>query len=246
MRYEELAKMYRMEDAYWWFVGRRRLVRALVKRHGPPSPTVLDVGCGTGGTMDGLRDLGEIWGADVSESALDFCRERGHPSLNRCRAEALAFADASFDVAVCCDILEHLEDDDLGFAEVLRVLRPGGVAIVTVPAYKWLWSEHDEALSHKRRYEKRELRDKLKVHGVEVLKLSYAVSFVFPLVLAVRLLSRLRVRKLGKPHTQLMSLPRWLNSFFLWLQEIETWVISHAGLPFGSSLVAVVRKPGRT
>lgn len=242
MRFEELEKMYRMEDRYWWFVSRRRMIRALIARWGPPSPRVVDVGCGTGGGMDSLADIATVAGVDLSDDALQFCRLRGHSFLNRCRAEAIAFADDSFDVAVCCDVIEHLEDDQAGLAEVLRILRPGGIAVITVPAYKWLWSEHDEALSHRRRYERRELHDKLKVHGVEVVKLTFAVSFVLPIVLGTRLLGRLRIRKLGKPHTQTMALPGWLNRLFLWLGDIENWVLTWGGFPCGASLVAVVRK----
>ncbi len=245
MRYEELAHMYELEDAYWWFVSRRRLVRALIEQFGPPNPRILDVGCGTGGTLDALADLGTVCGADRSADAIAFCRRRGHTTLSRCRAEALAFANDSFDVAVCCDVFEHLVDDLGAMGEVLRVLKPGGVAIITVPAYQWLWSEHDEALSHERRYSRRQLADRLKVEGAEVVKITYAVSLVFPLVLMTRLLSRLRLRRLGVPHTQLMQLPRWANRFLLWLQDLESAVISRAGFPFGTSVVAVARKPMR-
>lgn len=244
MRYEELEKMYRLEDRYWWFVGRRRLVRALLRRYAPAAARVLDVGCGTGGTMDALAGCGEVFGADISNAALALCRERGHALLIQSRAEGLACRDACFDATTCCDILEHLEDDAAGFAEIARVLGPGGSAIITVPAYQWLWSEHDEALSHKRRYGKRELRGRIEAAGLRIRKLTYAVSLVFPMVLLIRLAGRLRVRKLGAPHTQLMSLPGWLNALLTLLGDIEVWVISRFGFPFGASLVAVVERPG--
>ena len=227
-------------------MSRRRLVHALIRRYGPPSPRILDVGCGTGGTLDALADLGEVTGLDLSDSALGFCRRRGHTRLVRSRAEAVGMAGDSFDVAVCCDVIEHLDNDQEGLAEVFRLVKPGGIAVITVPAYKWLWSAHDEALSHKRRYEKRELAAALKVHGVQVEKLTFAVSLVLPVVLVFRLLSRLRVRDLGRPHTQTMAVPGWLSSLLLAVSAVDTRVVTRAGFPWGVSLVAVARKPVAT
>lgn len=235
--------MYRLEDAYWWYVGRRRLVKALVQRHAESRLRILDVGCGTGGTLEALADLGSVVGADISAEALSFCRQRGHMALAKCRIEALPFAQGAFDVVVCCDILEHVADDEAGLREVLRVLRPGGMVVITVPAYRWLWSEHDEALSHLRRYERGMLRRKLAAVGARLVRLSYAVSFVFPVVLVYRLLSRLRLRPLGPPHTQLMRVPGWVNALLTWLLDVENRLLMRLSLPFGTSLVAVATKP---
>jgi len=246
MRLEELEKMHRLEDQYWWFVGRRRLLRNLIQRYAPDAHVILDVGCGTGGTLSVLEDLGTVVGADLSEDALGFCRQRGLRCLVCSCAEDLAFADGTFDAAVCADVFEHLEDDEKGFSEVLRILRPGGIVVVTVPAYPWLWSEHDEALSHKRRYMAGELRERLSRAGAEVLRISHDVSFVFPVVLAVRLLNRLRIRRLGKPHTQLMSLPVWANRLLTGLQALEAWIVTRVSLPVGTSIVAVARKRAST
>lgn len=235
--------MYRLEDTYWWFVSRRRLVRALVKRFAPPRPRILDLGCGTGGTLDALAGLGDLTGADISAEALAFCRRRGHTALQECSAEALPFGEEQFDVVICCDVFEHLEHDELGAAEVLRVLRPGGVLIASVPAYQWLWSDHDVALSHHRRYSRRGLRALLVNAGAQVVKLTCAVSFVFPLVMAVRLLGHLRPRANGNPDTKLVPPPGPVNRLLIALHDLEAAIIVHAGLPWGSSLIAVARKP---
>ncbi len=243
MRSEELQKMYDLEDRYWWFVTRRHLVRDLVARFSAPDPRILDIGCGTGGTLDHLSGLGALTGTDVSDDALRLCRTRGHESLVRCAAENLGFADGTVDLAVLCDMLEHLDDDALGLSEVLRVLKPGGVAIITVPAHQWLWSEHDIALSHRRRYSRKELADRLEATGFQKVKLTYAVTFVFPIVCAFRLLRRLHLQGVGKPHTQLMSLPGWLNRALIWLHHLENWIVIRAGFPFGTTLLAIVRKP---
>jgi len=243
MRYDELEKMYRLEDVYWWFVGRRRLVRELVRKYGVDRPRMLDVGCGTGGTLDAVASLGHVSGADAAQEALEFCRRRGHASLVRCLAQDLAFAQGGFDVVLGCDLLEHVDDDAAAAGELARVLRPAGVVVLTVPAYQWLWSEHDEALSHRRRYSRRQLRELLEAAGLQPLKLTSAVSFVFPGVLLVRLLRRLRLKGTGLPHTLLMSVPPWANRLLVWLHDVETWIVCRWGFPFGTSIVAVAQKP---
>lgn len=243
MRKSELDKMYQLEDTYWWFIGRRRLVKALVQRFGPPDPQIVDVGCGTGGTLDALHDSGVLTGADVSADALQLCRDRGHQRLTQCVAEALPFHDGAFDVAICCDVFEHLKDDSEGFAEVVRVLKPGGIMVISVPALQWLWSEHDVALSHFRRYEKHQIRDLMKVHGLEISKLTYGVGLLFPAVVASRLMGRLVPHRPRAPHTQVSRLPCMLNQPLLWIQDLETFLIPRWGLPIGASLIAVGRKP---
>ncbi|NSW56318.1 MAG: class I SAM-dependent methyltransferase [Armatimonadetes bacterium] len=243
MRYEELLRMYEAEDHYWWFVGRRRLIRALVDRYAPGARRILDVGCGTGGTLDALAGLGDLAGADLSEDALGFCRSRGHKDLARCLAEALPFRDGAADVVLGCDLLEHMENDAAGLAEMVRVARPGGVIIITVPAYQWLWSEHDEAISHLRRYSASDIRRIVEANGAHLVKLTYAVSLVFPIVVVFRILSRLRLRPMGKPHTQLMSLPPWANRILIWLHDLETWWVTRAGFPCGTTVVVVLRAP---
>lgn len=242
MRYEELERMYRLEDDYWWFVGRRRLVHSLVQRYGPPDPMILDAGCGTGGTMDYLRPLGSVYGADLSLDALQFCRSRGHQALLQCRAESIAARGDSFDVVVASDLLEHLPDDAAGVQEAFRVTKPGGIVVITVPAYQWLWSEHDEALSHLRRYSKRELRGLLEQAGADVVKLTYAVCLVFPAIVGVRVLQR-RKHKSSAPHTQLMPVPDWANRLLVSIHDLEAWWLTRAGFPWGATLVAVARKP---
>ncbi|MBP8950895.1 MAG: class I SAM-dependent methyltransferase [Armatimonadetes bacterium] len=243
MRYEELLRMYESEDHYWWFVGRRRLIRALVEKYAPDARRILDVGCGTGGTLDALVGLGDLTGVDLSEDALGFCRSRGHRNLARGLAEALPFRDGSADVVLGCDLLEHMENDAVGLAELLRVARPGGTIIITVPAYRWLWSEHDEAISHLRRYSASDIRGMVEAIDARLVKLTYAVSLVFPIVVAFRVLSRLRLRPMGKPHTQLMSLPPWANRILIWLHDLETWWVTRAGFPCGTTVLAVLRAP---
>src|SRR4051794_37695370 len=142
----EYERMFDNEDHYWWFVSRRELVVETVRRLPMPrAPRLVDVGCGTGATAEALHRFGIVTGVDMSPMALECCRRRGLERLMQGVAEALPLADDSADVLVATDILEHLDDDLAALREFHRVLRPGGHAVITVPAYRMLWSEHDEA-----------------------------------------------------------------------------------------------------
>ncbi len=183
-----LKQMYELEDTYWWFVARRRLVRSLIGKYAGTSPLkILDAGAGTGALMCSLADLGEVWGCDISPDALAFCQQRGLEDLVECSVERLDFPDNAFDVLTGCDVIEHVEDDNQALREFHRVLRPGGIAVLTVPALQWLWSPHDEVLGHLRRYHRKPLRRKLQAAGFEELKLTYVTSFLLPLMVVHRM-----------------------------------------------------------
>lgn len=247
MHPREFDELYTLEDTYWWFVGRRQLVRDLIRRYAPDTQCggplrMLDVGCGTGGTMKVLAELGESHGCDPAWPALRYCRTRSLSSLACGRVEQLCYGDESVQVVVSCDVLEHIGDDVAAMREMLRVLTPGGVLVATVPAHPYLWSEHDEALAHLRRYTRNEIVSKLQEAGYRVEKLSAAVSFVFPLILMFRWLQRLRPKRPDEPKTDLRILPEPLNRALIGLLSIETWLMRSMNLPIGTSFAVVARK----
>ncbi|MEA3402260.1 MAG: methyltransferase domain-containing protein [Armatimonadota bacterium] len=244
MRREELHQMYELEDQYWWFIGRRRIVHRLIEFYGPQRDDlrILDAGCGTGGTLVALRDLGEAWGCDISQQAVTLARTRGLSDLRLCDVVKLTFEDESFDVVVSCDVLEHVEQDALAMREMARVLKPGGLLVVTVPAHMFLWSEHDEALAHLRRYEPAAFRGLVEGAGLRVQKMTQAVALALPAVLLYRAWRRLSGRE-GRPKTSLVRLPRPLNRVLVWMLDIENAVIPYLSLPLGTSLVAAAVKP---
>jgi SAM-dependent methyltransferase len=238
---EEYARLYEHEDRYWWFVGRRRLALRLLGRFSQvETPKILDVGCGTGAVLDQLRTLGIAVGLDRFQLALDFCAKRGIEDLALGDGEALPFQTDVFDAAIALDIFEHVEGDFAAVSETFRSLKPGGLLVLSVPAYRWLWGPHDIALMHKRRYTLRQMKSMLERAGFDVEKCSYSVFFLFPLVVLVRLLDKLRRRP---AQVSLPNVPNWLNSFLLWVQDLEASIILHLSLPWGSSVVAVARKP---
>ena len=262
MKPAELQKMYQLEDTYWWFVARRDLVRRLLARYLPAGAArrtlasaeaqtasgrrrIADIGCGTGATLSLLQPFGRAVGMDIAEEAVGFCRERGHQELVQGTAVDLPFADASFDAIAALDILEHLDDDAQAVREIARVLRPGGLLVFTAPAYMFLWSEHDEALNHRRRYVAPQIRALLESAGLEVLKVSYCITLLLAPIYAFRLVGRLLGHeKKGEPKTALYTLPGPLNALLIEILYLENRWLARFNLPFGVSLAGVARKPG--
>ena len=253
MRPAELAKMFELEDSYWWFVARRELVRELLVRHRPGpgvsglqsrNNVILDVGCGTGATLNAIADVGVGAGIDRSPEALRYCRRRGLSRLAVGKAEMLPVASESADVVLALDLLEHIADDGAACRELARVLRPGGVLVVTVPACPSLWSEHDEALDHLRRYRAARLRRILVEAGLRIEKLSYLITALLVPITVLRLIQRIVPRRKRGPQTAFIIPPAPINRLLIWLLRLESSWLRWFNLPAGVSLVAVGRKGG--
>ncbi|MER3501143.1 MAG: methylase [Candidatus Fervidibacterota bacterium] len=241
----ELRKMARLEDRYWWFVGRRYIVRALALRFWRPCSNpalILDLGCGTGGSFALLRRWGMVVGLDPSEVALQFARQRGIKALVQGDGHFLPFANERFDLVAVLDVLEHLDDDERALREIWRVLKPGGAMVFTVPAFMSLWSVHDIALAHRRRYLYSDLFRKVGQAGFAVRQLSYAICLLMPAVFVFRKGQNWLMR--GKaPATALIELPDFLNRLLIALLRGEATILPFLRLPFGVSLVGVAEKP---
>lgn len=234
--------MFALEDRYWWFVARRRLALRLIRKFGPPQGQALDVGCGTGAMLQILGQSYQAHGLDVSQEALDYCRSRGLDAVTLGSAESLPYAENSFDLVVTLDTLEHVEDHVAAAREIARVLRPGAVVVVNVPAFRWLWGPHDVALHHHRRYTSREAEQLLSEAGLEVVFRSYSVFALFPLVAVRRWLER---RWKGPAEVRLPAVSDPVNRLLIGLMEAEGALLERLPLPWGSSVVLVARKPTR-
>jgi ubiquinone/menaquinone biosynthesis C-methylase UbiE len=245
MKSEEYARLHAFEDWYWWFVARRQAALQFAHDFGPPPGPirVLDAGCGTGSLMDRLRERSdvEVTGIDVAPEALAFSRKRGQDRLIQGDLTALPFATASFDLVTALEVVEHVESDETALAELCRVLKPGGTLLLSVPAYRFLWSSHDVALHHKRRYTAHRIQASLTRAGLDSAKVTYLLSFLFVPVALVRLFDKL-VRRSSQARAHLSPIPPLLNRFLIALQNIELALARHVNLPFGISLFCVARK----
>lgn len=238
--------MYRLEDTYWWFVGRRRIMRGMLSAlpAAGSDASILDVGCGTGGNHSLLSEFGAPVSCDISEHALSYCRKRGAKRLVAGSAERLPLRDSSFHYAACLEVLEHLDDDRAGMRELFRVIRPGGYALVAVPAYQWLWSEHDEALHHRRRYSAQRLKDIAREAGFRVTRVTHCVTFLLPAIAVFRLGQRLVGGfKRRSPRVAYLVPPRWLNQVFVSLLHLEACLLGRLNLPLGVTIVCLLEKP---
>lgn len=184
-------QLYDLEDGHWWFRGRRAVLWALLRRAGlPERPRVLDAGCGTGRNLAEFGRLGTARGVDPSAHAIDFCRRRGLGDVAEAGVESLPFEDGSFDLVLATDVLEHVPRDDVAVSELRRVAAPGALLVVTVPAYRWLWSQHDDSHHHLRRYSAPALRARLADGGWRTVLLTYFNALLLPPIALVRLAAR--------------------------------------------------------
>lgn len=240
MRESEYQNMFEVEDSHFWFKTVRQIVLELAKDLAERPLAVLDLGCGTGGTMSQMPPAWRVTGADYSAQALAFSRVRGHRKLARVDAQRLPLRDASFDLIFALDVVEHTERDDLSAAEIFRVLRPGGRFIASVPAYQALFGPHDEALGHHRRYRRSAFRRLLEGAGFEVQRATYFNSLLFPLAATVRVGQRLF--GLGGESNAAAELGP-LNGLFARVFAQERRLLGLVDLPVGLSVLAVARRP---
>jgi SAM-dependent methyltransferase len=232
---------YDLEDRHWWFRSRRRIIWALLERaEVRPSPRILDAGCGTGRNLAEFGHLGPAEGIDISRRAVEFCRGRGLKGVQEAAIEALPFEDGCFDLIFATDVIEHVPDDSPALAELNRVAAPDASLIVTVPAYNWLWSQHDRSWHHYRRYTRPVLRDHVAAHGWEPVVGTYFYSTMLPPVALVRVLQRLRSGENGKSdlHRSPPALDRWLE---LPVRAEARLIERGVSLPAGVSLGMVCR-----
>ncbi len=233
-----------VDDHHWWYRGRRRIIRAELDRLPlTAGARVLDAGCGSGRTLEELIDYGQTVGIELDEEAAQLARDREVGEVVVGRLEELPWQPDSFDLITCLDVLEHTPDDRVTLTELRRVCEPGGFALITVPAYQALWSLHDEANQHYRRYSKRSLRAAATESGWAVVRISSFNS----LLLAPAAVVRLTQRRFGthNGYTNDLELgPAWLNDALEQPLRLEArWLGRGGTLPAGLSLLAVLRKP---
>jgi SAM-dependent methyltransferase len=234
------------ERTYWWHVGRLKIIETYLciaqERQGASKSTkILNIGCGTGGTLTTLEKFGVVENVDVSDQAITFMKKAGY-EVKKVTGIDLPYKDASFDLVAAFDVLEHIDDDVAALKEWGRVLRPGGSVVLTVPAHQWLWGEHDVSLHHFRRHTRSGVKSKAAEVGLVPVKVSYAIAFSLPLVVGFRWLNKLLGRKTDG-ETSYVNVPNWVNTLFTKFLALEAHVHKYIKVPFGTSVVAILERP---
>jgi SAM-dependent methyltransferase len=233
---------HRAEDRHWWYRGRRTVLARAIANLGLPRPArVLDAGCGSGRNMIELARLGAVTGIELSQTSVSLARARLLGEVIEGSVLSMPFDSDSFDLAVSLDVIEHLDEDLDALRELRRVVAPGGFLLVTVPAYGWLWSGHDEINHHHRRYTRRSLQRVAEEAGWKQTRTTYFNSLLLPVAILLRALDRLST-KTTESSLDLWVPPEPLN----WLLErplaLEAAMIGRGGrIPAGLSLLGVFR-----
>jgi SAM-dependent methyltransferase len=241
----EYIKLADVEDRMWYFRAlhahaHRLLAQGLVD---VKTPRVLDAGCGTGGLIVRLQGREPTWrfaGVDFSELACAFAAKRcAGVEIREGSVTALPYEAGSFDAVVSADVLYQVEKPEEALAEFYRCLRPGGIAVINVPAYRWLWSYHDEMVHSKHRFSRQEIVGLAGRAGLRVETSSYWNTLPFPLVVARRKLVRVRPSA-----GDVRMYPAPVEAMFNAMMAVERgWLGSVGRLPFGSSVVMMARRP---
>lgn len=238
-------RMAELDKRHWWFVARRRILRSLIERkvRPPKKARILEIGCGTGHNLGMLSEFGALEATELDAGA----RELASSRLGRAVAEAALpdlsmFPASSFDLIALLDVLEHVENDATALAAIRSRLKVGGKLLVTVPANRWMWSAHDAAHHHHRRYTKRQLRDAATNAGLRIDLLSHFNTLLFPPIAAARLAGKL----LGRDRADDSIPPGPVNGILRGIFELEAPLVGRVPLPFGVSLVAILSRPEET
>ena len=229
-------------DSHWWYVARRRILADLIRRNVGPAPgdRILEIGCGTGHNFEMLGRFGKVDGLEVDDAARATAQAAlGHPILSAPLPDLRGLPDASWDLICALDVIEHVEEDRASLARMAGLLRPGGAILLTVPAVPWLWSAHDEANHHVRRYTKSTLRAAIAAGGLRVDAIGYFNSLLFPVAAAKRMVGNIT----GKTGSDDDLPPAPVNALLRGVFALERHLVGRVSMPIGVSLFAIARAP---
>ena len=200
---------------------------------------VLDVGCGGGELLNSLKGYGRLFGLEPSSAGAT--RSQARAKVVRGRAQQLPFREGLFNILTCLDVIEHLDDDAKALENFHQILNEKGVMILTVPAFKFLWSPRDILLGHKRRYTATGLKQLLEKCGFKIIRCSYINSFYFPGLLLYSLCKKLSGSS-SKPRTDILLVPKWIEGLFSFILKVEENILLHTDIPIGTSILCLVKK----
>ena len=229
-----------LETDHWWFVGRRKILRGLLKRLGPPAGArILEVGCGAGGNVPLLREFGDVKALEPDDESRAYASDRLGLSIDTgLLPDGLPYQPETFDLVCAFDVIEHVDDDAGSVKALASLVKPGGAMLTTVPAYQWMWSHHDVLHHHKRRYLLPAYRKLFEDAGLKVETATYFNTLLFPLAAVQR-----TAKKLLKDDSADDTMPpSWLNRTLAEVFSLEAPLAVSSGLPFGLSIAVIARK----
>jgi SAM-dependent methyltransferase len=233
---------FEVQKKHWWFVTKKEIVLDTIDRHlnKQGDTKVLDIGCGSGLMLNALEDIGQTFGMDMSDDAISFSKEIFNGKVEKgFLPDQIPYEENFFNLITALDVIEHVDRDIDSLKAIHSHLVSDGKAVITVPAYMFLWSKFDELNEHKRRYTLTELNAKLVQAGFTVEKISYFNTLLFPIVFVVRMLNNV----LKRDGSSDIDMPSWpLNLALEKIFGIEKYLLKFISLPFGVSVLAVVRK----
>jgi len=237
-----LEEMKDQEKNHWWFVARRRIIRDVLQRiMSARCGKILDIGCGTGYNFQWLAAMGrEVSGIEQAESMVACAQEISESSAIVLGTFPDVSLDETYDLVTLFDVLEHIENETGAFQKVRTLLNPGGLVCLTVPAFNFLWSGHDELAGHKRRYRGAVLEQSLRRADFTVVRLTYFNAFLFAPIASVRILGRLFAQK--KRRSDFSATPRFLNHILAAIFGSERFLLRLMDVPFGVSILVIAQK----
>lgn len=245
MEKSQYTIMYQVEKKHFWYTVMGRISEFLLRTYLPRNPErkILDAGCGTGGGLLFLKKYGQTHGVDISSYAVSLCKRRGLTNVAVGSIDDLPYSPGFFDAVTCFDVLGQQEvgSDKKALREFGRVLKAHGLLLIRIAAYDWLRSQHDRSVHAKHRYTTDEVSKLLNMSGFEVLRITYANTLLFPVVIARRLLGKIFPKK-DSDKSDVQHLPFFLNSFLTSIFSLEYQLLKRISLPFGLSVIAVARK----
>lgn len=232
-------RMAEQDQVHWWYVARRKILADLIEREVPlPADSrLLEIGCGTGHNLEMLGRFGRLDAIELDPAARALASRRlGHAVGDAALPELPGVPDRTYHLVALLDVLEHVDGDEAALRSMSGKLAPGGRILITVPAYQWMWSAHDEAHHHKRRYSKAQLRSVAEAAGLKVNRIGYFNSLLFPLAAAVRIAGK----AMGKKESDDKVPPAALNRLFQSVFGLERHLVGRVPLPAGVSLFAIL------
>lgn len=243
-----LSYFNEIEKNHWWWEGRRQILRQSISQS-KKVLKILDIGCGTGETLTFLKNYlpkSQLFGIDSSSDAIRYTKSRGHKNIQKVDAGKLPFKKDSFDYILLLDVIEHIEDDTSILVEAKRVLKKNGKIIITTPALQFIWSEHDTAQGHFRRYVSRRIKKVAHDSLLKVQRISYFNFFLSPAIIIIRLLSKIKpFEKLGKYDSNLnfdIAKKSFTNNILKFIFVTEIKLMKYVSYPIGISIYSVLIK----